>query len=137
MKLLFKFKILVSLFIVFINFSCNNKDVPDGIWSDNIKLSAKDVTLSSNTDSIIINTEGEWWWIDEITWNGNLVTFDEIDTSSKDFIIEETEFSIERKNATEIHIKMTENETNSEKILFIGLQAGNYFDSIIVTQSAP
>lgn len=40
-------------------FSCSqNGEDPDGIWDDNIKLSAKTATLSAAEDSVIFFTEG-------------------------------------------------------------------------------
>ncbi|UMB54685.1 hypothetical protein MKD41_04255 [Lutibacter sp. A64] len=138
MKALKNIKRIGLLSIIILSLSCCNSDSKEsiGLWDDNIKLSQKTVEFSSDKNSIVITTEGEWWWIDMVTLNDDS-NFDmnEIDTSASNFIIEESEFKIERKNATEIHIEMNKNETNSERILFIGLQAGNYFDRIIITQS--
>ena len=126
-----------SLFIVAIYSCSNSKETPIGLWDDNIKLSQKEAQFTTENDSIVITTEGEWWWIHEISLNENS-NFDlsGIDTNAKNFIIDETEFKIERKNATEIHIEMTKNLTGSERVLIIGLEAGDYFDRIIITQSA-
>jgi hypothetical protein len=114
--------------------SCNSNE-PDGKWDDNIKLSEKEVTISAASKALIITTKGTWWWINGIAldddWSYDI---SDIDTSKEDFLIEENEFTIERKNATEIHISLTENKTNVERILTIGLQAGNYFDGIKIIQ---
>ena len=135
MKTLKKLKGIGLLIIIILSFSSCESERPIGLWDDNIKLSEKEAQFSSDKNSIVINTEGEWWWIHEISLNGNS-SFDlnGIDTAANNFIIEETEFKIERKNTTEIHIEMTKNETNSERILFIGLEAGNYFDGIKIIQ---
>ena len=135
MKTLKKLKGIGLLIIIILSFSSCESERPIGLWDDNIKLSEKEAQFSSDKNSIVINTEGEWWWIHEISLNGNS-SFDlnGIDTAANNFIIEETEFRIERKNTTEIHIEMTKNETNSERILFIGLEAGNYFDGIKIIQ---
>lgn len=129
---------LIGIVIVLIScLSCSNSDRPDGDWDDNIKLSQKEAKLTAENDSIVITTEGEWWWIDNISLNGDS-NFDlsGIDTTEKNFIVDNAEFMIERKNATEIHIEMTKNQTGSERKLIIGLQAGDYFDRIVITQSA-
>lgn len=85
----------------------------------------------------MITTEGEWWWVDQIALNGELQSsLEGVETTESDFIIEEEEFKIERRNSTEILIEMTQNHTASERILVIGLQAGNYFDGIKIVQAA-
>ncbi|WP_066224658.1 hypothetical protein [Formosa haliotis] len=129
----------LSIFLFLITFfSCSEKDRPDGDWDDNIKLSQKKVPFSADRDSIVITTKGEWWWINEVMLNGNAeLDRQDVNTADKQFILESSEFMIERKNATELQITMTANPTDTERVLFIGLQAGNYFDSIILTQAAP
>ena len=124
---------IIGIFILFLGVSCT-KSEPDGIWDDNIKLSQKEVELSAENSSVLITTEGEWWWIDNINLDGNHINFSDINTTQNDFIIEKPEFKIERRNTTEIHIDMFENTTGSVRILKIGLQAGDYFDYIKTTQ---
>ena len=139
MKIKDKLKTIGLLIVIFTSFSCSDSDSdnPEGDWGDNIKLSQKEAQFTSENDSILITTEGDYWWLNGISLNGTS-NFDlkGIDLNAKNFIIEETEFTIERKNATEIYIKMTKNLTGSERVLIINLQAGNYFDRIIITQSA-
>ena len=116
-------------------YSCS--DELEGDWDDNIKLSQKAVEFSAEPNSIIITTEGESWWIGGISIN-RTSNFDlsGIDIISKNFVIEEVEFRIERKDATEIHIEISENLTGAERVFYFDLQAGNYFDGIQITQSA-
>lgn len=117
--------------------SCSDSERPVGQWEDNIKLSQKEAEFTAENNSIVITTEGEWWWIDHIAINGEVQsTLDGVDTTESNFIIDEEEFRIERRNSTEIHIEMTQNRTGSERILVIGLQAGNYFDGIRIVQAA-
>lgn len=116
------------------NFQSCKKE-PIGKWDDIIKLSQKNVNLSSEESSIMITTEGEWWWITEIIFNSEKIILDDSINTSKDFYIEHTEFSIERKNKTTLLVSMSENTSNQERILHIGLEAGNYFDGINITQS--
>jgi pectate lyase len=137
MKTFGKLKLIGIIIVLISSFSCSNSDRPDGDWDDNIKLSQREAKLTAEYDSIVITTEGKWWWIHNISLNGDS-NFDlsGIDTTEKNFIVEEAEFKIERKNTTEIHIEMTKNQTDSERVLIIGLEAGDYFDSIVITQSA-
>ena len=82
--------------------SCES-DEPDGKWDDNIKISTKEVNFSAESNSVIIITEWTWWWISGIglddDWDYDISG---IDTSEDNFLIEESEFTIERKNANEI-----------------------------------
>lgn len=116
--------------------SCDSKD-PIGKWDDNIKLSEKEVNVTAEANKVLITTKGTWWWIDEISVNGEH-DFDvsDIDTSRENFLIEEDVFIIERRNVNEIHISISKNDSGSERILFIGLQAGDYFDGIWLKQAA-
>ncbi|WP_339626763.1 hypothetical protein [uncultured Maribacter sp.] len=128
-----------NLFIVFLilllSYSCSNDEI--GKWDDNIKLSQKEFQFDSKQNSAIITTEGEGWWISEIySDKGQTYDFSDTDTTIKNFVIINPDFKLERKNATEISITMFENQTNSERTLKIGLQAGNYFDGIKIIQSA-
>ena len=126
-------KIIALTLLLLVVLSCS--DSKDGDWDDNIKLSQKEVQFSSTNNNVEISTEGTGWWIDEVTMNGEPFDLDGIDTTKENFIIEQAEFSIERKNSTEIYISMQQNQSTTERVLLIGLQAGNYFDGIKVTQS--
>ena len=99
-------------------------------------MSQKEVQFDANENTILITTEGEGWWIAEIALDNSNVDISSINTTADNFVIDEPEFSIERKNTTEIHITVTKNETGVERKLLITLEAGNYFDHIIVTQAA-
>ena len=126
-------KIIALTVFLLVVLSCSGSK--DGDWDDNIKLSQKVVQFSSTNDNVEISTEGTGWWIGEVTMNGELFDLDGIDTTKENFIIEQTEFSIERKNSTEVYISMQKNQSETKRVLLIGLQAGNYFDVIKVTQS--
>ena len=122
--------------ILFLNAASCGADEPNGKWDDSINLSEKEVTISAESNSLVITTVGTWWWINGIglddDWSYDISG---IDTTQDDFLIEENEFTIERKNVNEIHISLTENQSDVERTLTIGLQAGNYFDRIEVIQS--
>lgn len=116
-------------------FSCT-KDAVIGEGSDDIKLSQKEVSFTYASESVLITTEGDGWWFTEISLDGNFVSdLSTPDLMSKNIEISTAEFIIMRKNGKEIHISMPANATGSEHLLFIGVQSGNYVDSIHITQS--
>ncbi len=126
---------IIGIFIIFNAMSCSTSiSKPLGEWDDIIKLSQKEATLSAENSSILITTQGEWWWISDIEFDGTQIDFSDIDTTQNNFIIEKPEFKIERINKTEIHIEISKNTTDSVRVLYISLEAGDYFDSIKITQ---
>jgi len=58
-----------------------------------------------------------------------------IEVGAKNFVVNNLDFQIERKEGNKITISLTRNNSNSERILQIGLQNGNYFDGIKIVQS--
>jgi len=126
-----KFFYLSLLIVTAILFSCSKKD---GDWDDNIKLSQKEAKLTSENDSIVITTEGEGWWINDVRLNGNS-DFQVIENSNGQFLIDENEFKVDRRSSKELYIEMSNNTSGSERILIISLQNGDYFDGIKITQS--
>ena len=126
---------IIGILILLLGTSCTKSEPePIGKWDDNIKLSQKKVEISGENNSLLITTEGEWWWITDITLDETHIDFSGVNTTQNDFVIENTEFKIERKNTTEIHIDMYNNPTGSSRVLKIGLGAGDYFDGIAITQ---
>lgn len=117
--------------------SCSKSDKPIGQWDDIIKLSQKEAQFSSEKDSVLITTEGQWWWVTGISFNGNSnYDLSGIDVTSDNFTIDEPEFKVERRSSTEIYIEMAKNQTDSLRTLNIELEAGDYFDGVKITQSA-
>jgi hypothetical protein len=128
-------KIISILFLgfIFITFlSCSKNE--DGKWEDNIKLSTKLVEFNSSENLTTITTETNSWWLDGIAFNGNQIDLQQINQTSQNFIVENSDFTIERINGNIIKIKMNENSTSAERIINIALQNGNYFDGIKVIQ---
>jgi len=122
--------------ILFLSLLSCESDKSDGKWDDNIKLSEKEINFAAESNSVIITTEGTWWWINGIDLNDDRsYDISGIDTTQENFLIEESEFTIERINAKEIHISMSENQSDTKRTLTIGLQAGDYFDGIKIIQS--
>ncbi|MDX1828619.1 MAG: hypothetical protein R3342_03640 [Lutibacter sp.] len=134
-KLNIFYLITLSLFI----YSCSNSnnDRPIGQWDDNIKLSIKDVTFKSTSDSIIITTEGDWWWVIGISINNeNFEDFGGIDVTSDNYTIEQNGILIEKRDKNTLFIQADENPLNIERKIIVQLEAGDYFDRVIITQNA-
>ncbi|NPA67376.1 MAG: hypothetical protein GXO50_02080 [Chlorobi bacterium] len=124
-------KLSIFTLILFLQFSCSESKL-DGDWDDNIGLSQKEIELSSENSSALVTTSGDSWWISCIVFNGNVIDFGDVNTLQDNFVIENADFKIERKNATEIYVEMPENNTDSVSVLNIYLEAGDYFTGIIV-----
>ena len=122
------------LFIVLIMFSCS--DEQDGKWDDNIKLSTKTITMPASKSSFTVNTQSTNYWVDAISFNGEVADLSQIDQYSKNWNFESTEYEIERKeDGKKIAITMNANTSGADRVLIISLQNGNYFDGIRVTQA--
>lgn len=119
-----------------IMYSCDKKD-PLGKWSDNIKLSAKTAEFSSNADSVKITTQGTWWWVCDITVNDTTYyNFEDINLESYNYSIQESGILVERRDTTTLFIKADANKTGAIRKITVGLEAGDYFDRVTVTQAA-
>ncbi len=126
---------IVGLMLILLSSVSCLEDRPDGDWDDNIHLSQKKVEFTSAKNSITITTKGKWWWICDVSLNGKHLNLEGMNTSKGNFVINQEEFRIERRDTTEIHIEMTKNTTRTERILDIELEAGDYFDRIEVIQA--
>lgn len=130
--------LLVFIIPVFvIVFTSCEKDTPIGKWDDNIKLSAKTATFHADSDSVIITTEGTWWWVTDISvGNSVFYGFEDVNLESDSYSIERDGIVVERRNSTTLFIKADANPTELERIIKVGLEAGDYFDRIFITQAA-
>ncbi len=132
-------KIVILILAIFIFFSCSDKKDLDGDWSDNIKLSTKNVDFTALTDSVTITTEGEGWWIEGICFTDSTYSYnnqDDINLASDSFSIKEDAFTIERRDATTLFVKINENHSGMERIMSITFEYGDYFDHVTITQDA-
>jgi hypothetical protein len=134
--------VIIFLSIVLIS-SCEKDSIEDdsiaGNWEDNIKLSTKNVEFGVNADSVLITTEGNWWWVDEIHFNDSSYNYyndENINLESTSYTIRADNFIVERRNKNTLFIKLDKNITGEERELIVGIAAGNYFDDVIVKQSA-
>ena len=135
MKKLFFLLTLVLLGILVSSCGRTNDQIV-GKWDDNIKLSQKSATINSNSNSVIITTESTYWWLNGISLNGINADLSNIDRMSKNFTFSTSEYTVERKeDGKKILITMNVNASNSDRILLVSLQNGDYFDGIKITQS--
>jgi hypothetical protein len=130
---------ILALIGLFMN-SCTKNDNEEnpiiGKWDDNIKLSQKTATINSNVNSITITTESTNWWLSGIYLNNNRIDLTSVDRLSKNFVIANPDFQVERKeDGKKIFITLNQNNTNSERILAISMQNGDYFDGVQIIQA--
>ncbi len=130
------YKSIILFLCIFLVSSCS--DPVEGKWDDNIKLSAKNFEFGAKVDSVIITTGGDWWWIDEISIDDSTFSYynnENVNFKLDSYSIVENSFVIERRDKNTLFIKLEENITGKERVMRIGLQAGNYFDYVTIKQS--
>lgn len=130
-------KIMILFLGLLILSSCSDKEEIDGKWDDNIKLSTKNVELTSKIDSVTITTEGDWWWIDAVSFEDSTYSYygrEDINLESDAYSISEEQFLIERRDKNTLFIKLEENNTGKERVMNITFEAGDYFDYVTIKQ---
>jgi hypothetical protein len=129
-------QVIFLLFVVVLS-SCS-KDSPIGKWDDNIKLSTKYVEFSSAQDSVIITTEGSWWWINAIMLGDSTYSYfnNDVDFGSDSYTISEDSFVVEKRDSYTLFVRMEANNDDKERTLKLFLQAGDYFDGVTILQAA-
>jgi hypothetical protein len=132
--IIYGFLTLIGLFMI--SCSTSGNEDPIGKWDDNIKLSQKTATLNSNENSITITTESTSWWLSGISLNNNSIDLTNVNKLSKNFVITNSDFQVERKeDGKKIIITLNQNTTNSERILVVSMQNGDYFDGVKIIQT--
>ncbi len=130
-RILFINLIIVSV-ITF--FSCSENK---GIWDDNIHLSTKAVEFSASGDSVIIKTGGTWWWISNVAVDSTYYyNFTGVNLQADNYSIKQDCFIVERRDKNTLFIKVNANPLNVKRIIGVGLQAGDYFDGVTITQKS-
>jgi hypothetical protein len=130
-----KYNLTIKVFTLFflnISISCTRTE---GKWNDIIKLSTKQATFQANGDSIEILTKGDWWWITDVSVNNNwFYNFQNINREDDSYKIIQDCFDVERRNKKSLFIKVDTNKSNTQRIITVGLEAGDYFDRVTITQ---
>ncbi|WP_316847495.1 hypothetical protein [Pedobacter psychrodurus] len=125
----------LSCVVVFFLITSCKKNPEIGKWSDNIKLSQKKVNFNANVNSIVVTTESTGWWLGGISYNKANVDLTNINKTDQGFVVTHADFRVERKDGNKILITMNQNTTHADRLLTIGLQNGDYFDGVEITQS--
>jgi hypothetical protein len=106
-----------------------------GKWDDNIHLSAKTAEFSASGDSVIIKTGGSSWWISDISVDTVcFYGFKDVNLLSDNYSIKQDCFVVERRDKNTLFIKAEANPLNVKRIITVGLEAGDYFDRVTITQ---
>jgi hypothetical protein len=109
----------------------------DGDWDDIIKLSSKSFEFNSKGDSVIVKTGGSWWWVTDISvGNSWYYGFSDINLESDNYIIRHDCLVVEKRDKNTLFIRATANTDSLDRVITVGLEAGDYFDRIVVTQKA-
>jgi len=108
-----------------------------GRWSDNIKLSTKSGTFNSSEDSIIVTTNGDWWWLTDVAVDAmKYNNFVGVDVFADSYLVKLDCFIFERRDKNTIFIKLDPNLTGVKRTVIFYLQAGDYFDRITIIQNS-
>ena len=131
MKQILSITLMIVSFITI--YSCSEKELGD--WDDNIKLSTKAVEFSSLSDSVTIKTGGSGWWVSDVSVNSDwFYGFKDINLEADSYTIQQDCFVVERRDKNTLFIKVDENPLKIQRIITVGLQAGDYFDRVTITQ---
>ena len=127
MKQLITFCLLIIAF-----YSCAK-----GPGENTIHLSTRTAEFNASGDSIIVKTGGNWWWVSDIsvdtTW---YYGFTGVDLQADSYKIKQDCFDVEHRDKNTLFIKVTANPNYSKRIVTVGLEAGDYFDKVTITQKS-
>ena len=124
--------ILITILVLVAFSSCVKQT---GQWSDNIHLSGKKFTFNANGDSVLITTKGKWWWLKFAQLDSTYTPMPS-DAVLCDFAYSDSSFQVVRKGCDTLIVKMNENKASASRVLIVGLEAGDYFDGVQITQLA-
>ena len=131
MKRILRFTLLIISCITI--YSCSEEKIGD--WDDNIKLSTKAVEFSALSDSVKITTGGSRWRVSDISVNSAwFYGFKNVNLEADSYIIQQDCFVVERRDKNTLYIKVDANPLSVQRIITVGLQAGDYFDRVKITQ---
>jgi len=107
----------------------------DGKWNDIIQLSTKTAEFNAIGDSVIITTNGNWWWINGISLDDSVrLNFEGVNVLSDQYKIDGDTYVVERRDLNTLFIKLDANPKKTLRTLKIFLEAGDYFDAVTITQ---
>lgn len=98
-------------------------------------MSTKTVELKATGDSVTMKTEGNWWWVTDISVDSkSYAGFAGVDLQADNYKIKQDCFVVERRDKNTLFIKVEANPNKVKRIITVGLEAGDYFDRVTVTQ---
>ena len=110
---------------------------PKGIWEDNINLSVKTVEFSALSDSVVISTLGTSWYVSDVSVdNAWFYDFRDVNLQADSYVIKQDCFIVERRNKNKLFIKLEANPGNIQRIITVGVVAGDYGDRVTIIQKA-
>ena len=125
----------LSVIFVFVFSSCTRIiERRPGDWDDNIHLSVKVAEFDASGDSITIKTEGSWWWITGISVDNKNYIMKDVYLQAESYSLKQDCFDVKRLDKNTLFIKVEANPKNVKRIISIGLEAGDYFDYVTITQ---
>ena len=109
-----------------------------GDWEDNIKLSVKAVEFSSAGDSVTIKTGGSSWCLGGISVDSNYYYYDfpDVNRQAVSYSLKKDCFDIQHRDNHTLFIKVQANPFSVKRIITVDLSAGDYFDSVTITQKS-
>jgi hypothetical protein len=129
-------KIFLSLIVILTStlYSCTK---PKGIWDDNIHLSTKTAEFNAAGDSVTIKTGGSSWWISDISVDGVwYFSFPGVNLQADGYSIKQDCFTVEHLDKNTLFIKAEANPDTINRVITVGLSAGDYHDRVTITQKS-
>jgi hypothetical protein len=84
---------------------------------------------------VTIKTGGSGWWVSDVSVNSDwFYGFKDINLEADSYTIQQDCFVVERRDKNTLFIKVDENPLNVQRIITVGLEAGDYFDRVTITQ---
>ena len=88
------------------------------------------ITFKSEVDSIEITADSDWWWIPSVSFQDSVYL---PDLSNNDSFMNDF-FLIKKQNQKNLFVKINQNNTKSNRIMTIAIQAGNCHSFLNINQ---
>ncbi len=126
-------RVLFLFIVLYTSASC----IRYGDWDDNINLSVRSVKFDAHADSVVITTKGSGWWITDVSVDSAYYVLPVgLNQQADNYAFTKDCFVIERRNRKTLFIKVDANTAYNQRIITIGLESGDYFDRVIITQKS-
>jgi hypothetical protein len=133
---------IMLLTVIFILNACNHTEyIPLGLGDDHIKLSVKEHRFGKEKDSLVVTTEGDFWWMTRSSVRTNNV-LDTVKITKYDSIryevleLQSGWFRVTKEAAKKLVIRVDANDSGMERWFNLGLSEGDRGSSLKIIQSA-